>query len=74
MHRIISISQDIFVMMGDGDVDGTEVFRRGDILGKVIWIVREDGRHIKPGKGTVVEEVASRIRRYLLAMYRRLFK
>lgn len=73
MHRIISISQDIFVMMGDGNVTGTEVFRRGDVLGKVIWIVREDGRHIKPGNGRLWRKLLP-IRRYLLAVYRRLFK
>lgn len=73
MHRIISISQDIFVMMGDGNVTGTEVFRRGDVLGKVIWIVREDGRYIKPGNGRLWRKLLP-IRRYLLAVYRRIFK
>ena len=60
-------------MMGDGNVSGTEVFRRGDVLGKVIWIVREDGRHIKPVKGRLWRKLLP-IRRYLLAVYRRVFK
>ena len=71
MHRIIRREGDNFTMMGDGNSRGTESFRREDVLGKVIWIVREDGRRVAPGKGRFWY-VLLPIRRYILAIYRRI--
>lgn len=71
MHRIISSDGDSLIMMGDGNIRGTESFWRKDVIGKVIWIVREDGRHIKPGKGRLWRKLLP-VRRYLLGIYRRI--
>ena len=70
MHRIISITGDTCTMMGDGNIRGTEVFCKEDTIGKVIWIVKPDGRRVAPGKARLWRRLLP-IRRYLLALYRR---
>ncbi len=73
MHRIIRREGDNFTMMGDGNIRGTENFRREDVLGKVIWIVKENGHRVPPGKARIWK-VLLPVRRYLLAIYRRIWK
>ncbi len=73
MHRIIERDGDRFRMMGDGNVRGTESFRREDVLGKVIWIIKEDGRRVAPGRARVWKALLP-VRRLLLAVYRRIWK
>ncbi len=73
MHRIIKADGDSFTMMGDGNVRGTESFTVGDVLGKVIWIVKEDGRRVAPGKGRAWRALLP-VRRYILGIYRRIKK
>ncbi|MDY5319605.1 MAG: S24/S26 family peptidase [Candidatus Egerieousia sp.] len=70
MHRIISINGNSCTMMGDGNIRGTEVFCREEAIGKVIWIVKPDGRRVAPGKARLWRGLLP-IRRYLLALYRR---
>ena len=70
MHRIISIIGNTCTMMGDGNIRGTEVFFKEDAIGKVIWIVKPDGRRVAPGKARLWRGLLP-IRRYLLALYRR---
>ncbi len=73
MHRIISREGDIFRMMGDGNIRGTESFRRENVLGKVIWIIKEDGRRVRPGDGRLWRALLP-VRRYILGIYRRITK
>ena len=72
-HRIIKRNGDNFRMMGDGNCRGTERFRREDVLGKVIWIVKEDGRRVAPGKARVWKALLP-VRRLLLVVYRIFWK
>ncbi len=73
MHRIIRREGDHFTMMGDGNIRGTEDFCREDVLGKVIWIVKENGRKVAPGKAGIWKALLP-VRRWLLAIYRRIWK
>jgi len=73
MHRIIKLEGERFTMMGDGNIRGTESFSREDILGKVIWIEKENGRRVAPGKGRAWRALLP-VRRYLLGIYRRIAK
>lgn len=70
MHRIIEAQGDSFVMMGDGNIRGTESFSREEIIGKVVCIVKPDGRRVIPGKARIWRRLLP-IRRYILAIYRR---
>ncbi len=71
MHRIIRHEGETYTMMGDGNVRGTESFRKEDVLGKVTGIIRDGGREIKPGKGRLWHLLLP-VRRWILAIYRRI--
>ena len=71
MHRIISRDGQVYTMMGDGNIRGTETFRKEDVLGKVTRIIRDGKREVNPGSGKAWHLLLP-IRRYLLAIYRRL--
>lgn len=74
MHRIIALDADRITMMGDGNLRGVEHCLAGEVIGKVTEIVGSNGRHAKPGKGTLWRHLLP-FRRYLLAIYKRtLFK
>ena len=70
MHRVFSIDGERIVLMGDGNIAGTEQCRRQDIMGTVTAIIKEK-RTVIPGKGTWWRRLLP-IRRYILAIYRRL--
>lgn len=77
VHRIRKINGNIITLMGDGNLKGVEVCRMEDLCGKVITIVR-NGKHINPyasserWKANVWHKLLP-VRKYLLAVYRRLF-
>lgn len=60
-------------MMGDGNIRGCERFRREDVLGKVIRVIRPDGTEKVPEKARIWQALKP-ARRYLLAIYRRAAK
>ncbi len=68
LHRVISIDGDKLTLMGDGNLVGTERCLKKDILGTAVRI----NRH-KPAKGTLWRWLKP-VRRYLLAIYRRLIR
>lgn len=76
IHRIIELSGDEVVLMGDGNLLKTEHCRQADIVGEVTQILR-NGTFVKCS--CWVERVKASVwmmflpmRRYLLAIYRRL--
>ena len=70
MHRVFSREGDALVLMGDGNVAGTESCTTADILGTVTAIYK-GSRTIRPGKGRLWRALLP-IRRYILAIYRRI--
>ena len=70
MHRVFSRDGDRLVLMGDGNVAGTESCTTADILGTVTAI-HKGKRTIQPGKGRLWRSLLP-IRRYILAIYRRI--
>lgn len=66
LHRVIKTGDGKIELMGDGNISGTEHCRPQDILGTVVNI---NGR--KPARGTLWR-LLKPIRRYLLAIYRRI--
>lgn len=71
MHRVISREGDTYTMMGDGNIRGTERFRKEDVLGKVTCIIKDGSKKVTPGRGRLWHLLLP-IRRWLLAIYRRL--
>lgn len=76
LHRIKAMQGDDITMMGDGNLRGTEQCLRKNVVGKVVKIIR-NGVGVDPYSPKEKRKVAAwlmltPIRRYLLAIYRRL--
>jgi len=77
LHRIIKINSENIILQGDG-VRSTETATREDVVGSVTAIIRKNGRKIVlPNKWEKLYFrlwfVLKPFRRYLLAIYRRIF-
>ena len=77
VHRIIGIEGDCVTLMGDGNIAGTEHCTLGDIKARVTHVVdAKDKTHYLYNRwrmiGAKVWYWLRPIRRYLLAIYRRL--
>lgn len=70
MHRVFSRNGKELVLMGDGNVSGTESCTTEDIMGTVTAIYKGK-RTVKPGKGRFWRALLP-FRRYILAIYRRI--
>lgn len=78
LHRIIDISDSGMVtLMGDGNIRGTEHCHVSRLCGKTVTVIRNGRRYNPDSKSWVImSEVWRRmlpVRRYLLAVYRRVF-
>ncbi len=71
MHRVMSVKEDRVILMGDGNVRGTEQCTTGDIRGTVVSVIKPSGRRKAPGRGRIWKALMP-VRRYLLAIYRKL--
>ena len=77
IHRIIDIKGNEVTLMGDGNIHGKELCVIGDIKAVITSIVDAEGNHHNPYSlwrkmGARCWFVFLPIRRYLLAIYRRL--
>lgn len=78
LHRIIRLHGKEVTLMGDGNLIGTEHCSLNDISGKVTQIIR-NGKYIDVNSniekfGVYVWRILKPIRRYLLAVYKRLYR
>ena len=76
LHRIIRLDEQTITLMGDGNLRGTETCERKDVFGKVTAILK-NGKTINPYNPwnswkSVCWIKLLPLRRYLLAIYRRL--
>ena len=71
LHRVIALEGDALTLMGDGNVRGTESCRTENVIGTVAEIIRPSGRVRIPGRARLWRMLKP-IRRYLLALWRRL--
>lgn len=71
LHRIFRMDGDHVVLMGDGNMKGTESCTTADISGKVIYVQRPSGRRFRMPRGRIWKMLLP-FRPYLLAIYRRL--
>ena len=71
LHRVIAREGDAITLMGDGNLQGCEHCRVEDVIGTVTGVIRPGGKERAPGKGRLWRALRP-IRRYLLAIYRRI--
>lgn len=78
LHRIIAIHGDVIMLMGDGNVRGTEVCKRSDVIGIVTHYIYENKTVPATDKWLKKEIRIWRkllfMRRYLLYIYKVLIK
>lgn len=70
LHRVIRKDGDNLTLMGDGNIAGTESCTVDDVLGTVTAVIKGK-RRVIPGKGRWWRALKP-IRRYILAIYRRI--
>lgn len=76
LHRVMEVSDDRVVLMGDGNIRGQEVCRPEDVLARADEVVGADGKHRR--LDTPRQRRRARlwrrllpVRRWLLAIYKR---
>lgn len=76
LHRLIRIKNEIYVLMGDGNIKGTESIREEDILGIVTDIIRKGKHHsVSSSCWKSYSAVWTRLlplRRWILAVWRKI--
>ena len=70
LHRIVAINGEEVVLLGDGNLKGTEQGDRSEVVGKVVEIITPDLRQHKPGKAWLWRHTLF-FRKYLLKVYRK---
>jgi hypothetical protein len=71
LHRVIGREGDALTLMGDGNLKGCEHCLAEDVIGTVTGVIRPGGKERVPGKGRLWRALRP-VRRYLLAIYRRI--
>jgi hypothetical protein len=70
LHRIVAINGEEVVLMGDGNLKGTEQGDRSEVVGKVVEIITPDLRQHKTGKAWLWRHTLF-FRKYMLKVYRK---
>ena len=70
LHRVVAISADELVLMGDGNINGVEHALLENVAGTVVEIITPQNRHRKPADGWLWRK-ALPVRKYLLKIYRK---
>lgn len=76
LHRIIEVTADRVVLMGDGNIRGQEICRPEDVLARADEIVAADGTHRRLDTPKALRRARLwrrllPVRRWLLAIYKR---
>ena len=78
LHRVESIDGESVCLMGDGNICGTEQCVRDEVIAKAVRIIKGKKQIDCTGRCHRVKATLWRwllpVRRYLLAIYRRIFK
>lgn len=69
LHRVYAIDGEKVVLMGDGNLEGTEAVMVEEVMGTVVEIVHK-GRRRKPGKAWLWRHSLP-LRRYMLKLHRK---
>lgn len=79
LHRIFAEEGDTLILMGDGNLAGKESCCRKDVLAQAVAIIKENGKEVDCTSGmhrfkARIWRLLMPVRRYLLAIYRRIIK
>ena len=76
LHRVMEVTPERVVLMGDGNIRGQEVCRPEDVLARADEVVGEDGRHRRLDTPKQLRRARLwrrllPVRRWILAVYKR---
>ena len=76
LHRVMEVSEERVVLMGDGNIRGQEVCRPEDVLARADEVVGEDGTHRRLDTPKMQRRACwwrrlLPVRRWILAVYKR---
>jgi hypothetical protein len=76
LHRVMEVTPDRVVLMGDGNIRGQEVCRPEDVLARTDEVVGEDGKHRRldtprQRRRARIWRALLPVRRWILAVYKR---
>ena len=76
LHRVMDVSEERVVLMGDGNLRGQEICRPEDVLARADEVVGEDGTHRRLDTPTMQRRARwwrrlLPVRRWMLAIYKR---
>ena len=76
LHRVMEVSPERIVLMGDGNLRGREACRPQDVLARADEVVGEDGRHRRLDSPKMLRRARTwrrllPVRRWILAVYKR---
>lgn len=76
LHRVMEVSPDRIVLMGDGNIRGQEICRPEDVLARTDEVVSEDGKHRRldtprQRRRARIWRTLLPVRRWILAVYKR---
>lgn len=77
LHRVMEIREGSLVLMGDGNLQGKEQCRKEDVVAKVAEVIRDGHKHdCRAPRYRLMVRMWIRlmpVRRWILAIYKRLF-
>lgn len=70
LHRVYQIKGKKIILRGDGNLEGYEVCRESDIIGRVVRIKGKDGKRKRMSKASLWRHLPTFIKKFYLKLYR----
>ena len=70
LHRVYQINGKKIILRGDGNLEGYEVCRESDIIGRVVRIKGKDGKRKRMSKARIWRHLPTFIKKFYLKLYR----
>ena len=70
LHRVYKIKGRKIILRGDGNLEGYEVCKEADIIGRVVQIKKKGGKRERMGKARVWRHLPTFVKKLYLKLYR----
>ena len=70
LHRVYEIRGKKIILRGDGNLEGYEVCKEADIIGRVVQIKKKGGKRERMGKARVWRHLPTFVKKLYLKLYR----
>ena len=70
LHRVYEIRGKKIILRGDGNLEGYEVCKEADIIGRVVQLKKKGGKRERMGKARVWRHLPTFVKKLYLKLYR----